>query len=201
MIDLKPNKIVLSTLIILYSILAIILAFNPFERVTWLIENTTVWVVLGVIIFLYFRKIRFTTLAYILMFVFITLHTIGGHYTFANVPFDFITNIFGFSRNHFDRVVHFTVGFFAFPIMEWIMSKNNIKNRFVLITYPIFTIMAVAVTYEWIEWIYAEKSAKELGAAYLGSQGDIWDAQKDMLADTFGAIFAVLIFNIKNKNK
>ena len=68
------------------------------------------------------------------------------------------------------------------------------KNRFLLFTYPIFVIATIAAGYEVIEWIYAAVSDPAAGLAYLGSQGDIWDAQKDMLADTLGAIFAVIIF-------
>lgn len=200
MIDLKPNKKLLRILLTSYLLIAMFLSINPFDKTTWFVENLTVWILIGVITFLYFKKIRFTNLAYILMFAFLILHTIGGHYTFADVPFDFVTNLFGFSRNHFDRLAHFMVGVFAYPIAEWILAKNNIKNRFVLVTYPIFAIMSAAVTYELIEWIYAAKSAPELGLAYLGSQGDIWDAQKDMLMDTLGAISITSIFYIKYRN-
>lgn len=77
---------------------------------------------------------------------------------------------------------------------EWLWSKKLVANKFLLFTYPIFAIAAVAMSYEIIEWIYAATANPEAGIAYLGSQGDIWDAQKDMLADTLGAIFAVFVF-------
>lgn len=183
-----------------YLVEFVVLAFNPVDRATWFAENLTVWIVVGVIMVLYFLKIRFSNLAYALMFVFIYFHTIGGHWTFALVPFDWVTNFFGFSRNHFDRMAHFSVGFYAFAIAEWLWTKKLVSNKFLLFTYPVFTIATVAMTYELIEWIYAASANPEAGIAYLGSQGDIWDAQKDMLADTLGAVFATCLFFWKKKD-
>lgn len=179
----------------IYAILFLVLAIDPIDRPIWFAENLTVWIILGVILFLYAKKIRFSNLAYGLMFVLIYLHTIGGHYTFAQVPFGLITETFGFERNHFDRLAHFSVGFYAFAIAEWLYMKKLVANRFLLFTYPIFVIATIAMTYEFVEWIFASgTTSPELALAYLGSQGDIWDAQKDMLADTLGAIFATTVF-------
>ncbi len=191
------NNKCLLWLLVGYAALFTILAFNPVDRTTWFVENLTVWIILGVILILYARGIRFSHTAYILMFVLIYLHTIGGHWTFAQVPFGYITDFFGFERNHFDRIAHFTVGFYAYPIAEWIVSRQLVSSKFIIFTYPIFVIATIAMSYELIEWLYAAGSAPELGAAYLGSQGDIWDAQKDMLADTLGAITATLLYMIK----
>ena len=177
-----------------YGVLFLILAINPVDRPTWFVENLTVWIILGAIFLLYAKNIRFSNTAYLLMFVLIYLHTIGGHYTFALVPFDFITDTFGFERNHFDRIAHFSVGFYAFAVAEWLYVKKLVANKFLLFTYPVFVIAAVAMGYELVEWIYAATANPEAGIAYLGSQGDIWDAQKDMLADTLGAITATGIF-------
>jgi putative membrane protein len=177
-----------------YGILFLALAINPIDRTTWFVENLTVWIILALVIGLYLVKIRFSRVAYGLMFVLIYLHTIGGHWTFALVPFSWVTDFFGFSRNHFDRIAHFSVGFYAFAIAEWLWSKKLVANKFLLFTYPVFVIATIAMSYELIEWIYADLANPEAGIAYLGSQGDIWDAQKDMLADTLGAIFATGIF-------
>lgn len=182
-----------------YAVLFTILAFNPIDRATWFAENLTVWLIVGALIILYWRGVRFSNTAYALMSVLIFLHTIGGHYTFALVPFDWVTNTFGFARNHFDRIAHFSVGFYAFAVAEWIWTKRLVANKFLLLTYPIFVIATVAMSYEIIEWIYAAGASPEAGLAYLGSQGDIWDAQKDMLADTLGAIVAVLVFFVVRK--
>ena len=189
----------LKWLLVGYVVLFTILAFNPIDRATWFAENLTIWIITAVILILYVRNIRFSNLAYGLMFVLIYLHTIGGHWTFALVPFDYITNLFDFERNHIDRIAHFSVGFYAFAIAEWLYTKKLVAHRFLLFTYPVFTIAAIAMSYELIEWIYAASAAPEAGMAYLGSQGDIWDAQKDMLADTLGAIVATMLFLRRNK--
>lgn len=181
-----------------YAVEFFVLAFRPIDRTTWLVENITVWIIVGTLVTLYALKVRFSNLAYLLAFVLIYLHTIGGHWTFALVPFDWVTDFFGFSRNHFDRLAHFSVGFYAFAIAEWLWSKKLVANRFLLFTYPVFVIATIAMSYELIEWIYAEVANPEAGIAYLGSQGDMWDAQKDMLADTLGALFATGIFFIQN---
>lgn len=179
----------------IYAVLFTVCAFNPVERGTWWAENETVWIVVSVLIVLYLLKIRFSNTAYILMSVLIYLHTIGGHYTFALVPFgDWMKDYFGFARNHYDRLAHFSVGFYAFAIAEWLWMKRLVSNNFLLFTYPIFVIATIAMSYEIIEWWYAANASAEAGLAYLGSQGDIWDAQKDMLADTLGAIFATALF-------
>jgi putative membrane protein len=196
---MEQSSRVLPWLLGIYGVLFTVLAFNPVDRPTWFAENLTVWIILAIILILYVRKVRFSNWAYILMFVLVYLHTIGGHYTFALVPFGFITELFDFERNHFDRVAHFTVGFYAFALAEWLYLRKIVTHKFVLFTYPIFFIATIAMSYELIEWIYAASANPEAGIAYLGSQGDIWDAQKDMLADTLGAIAATSLFFSVNK--
>ncbi|PJA10889.1 DUF2238 domain-containing protein, partial [Candidatus Falkowbacteria bacterium CG_4_10_14_0_2_um_filter_36_22] len=98
-----------------------------------------------------------------------------------------------------DRIAHFSVGFYAFAIAEWLWTRRLIANKFILFTYPIFAIATVAMAYELVEWIFAAIANPEAGAAYLGSQGDIWDAQKDMLLDTFGAITATITYFFINR--
>ncbi len=189
----QPSKFLFSLLGI-YAVLFSVLAINPIDRPTWFVENLTIWIILAVIIGLYMKHVRFSKTAYGFMFVLIYLHTIGGHYTFALVPFDYVTNFFGFARNHFDRIAHFSVGFYAFAVAEWLFTKRLVANKFLLFTYPVFLIAAIAMSYELVEWIFAITAAPEAAADYLGSQGDIWDAQKDMLADTMGALFATSLF-------
>lgn len=181
-------------LLAIYGVLFLFLSVNPYDRQTWFVENVTVLLIVGVLFVLYIRGIRFSNTSYLLMSVLIILHTIGGHFTFERVPFGFVTDLFGFERNHYDRVAHFTVGFYAYPIAEWLLAGRFVRSRFLLFTYPIFVIATIAMTYELIEWVYAANSDPLAGAAYLGSQGDIWDAQKDMLADTSGAIMAVILY-------
>lgn len=186
----KTFKILLG----IYALLCALLAIAPYDRSIWFAENLTIWIVVVVLLALAVRGIVLSGLAYSLMFVLIYLHTIGGHYTFALVPFDWITNTFGFERNHFDRIAHFSVGFYAFAIAEWLDTRKLVANRFLLFTYPVCVIASVAAFYEIIEWWFAIASSAEDGMAYLGSQGDIWDAQKDMLADTLGALLATTLY-------
>lgn len=191
--DIFSNRF-LTGLLAIYAVLCVVLAVNPVDRTTWFAENLTVWIILAVILGLYGRGVRFSRLAYALMFVLIYLHTIGGHWTFALVPFDWVTDFFGFERNHYDRLAHFSVGFYAFAVAEWLATRRLVANRFLLFTYPVFLIATIAMSYEIIEWWYAAGAAPEAGMAYLGSQGDIWDAQKDMLADTLGALVTTTLF-------
>jgi putative membrane protein len=188
-----------ATLLAIYIALFVVLAFGPVDRTVWFAENATVWLIVSPLVVLYVLDIRFSNTAYLLMSVLVYLHTIGGHYTFANVPFDWFTDFFGFERNHYDRIAHFTVGFYAYAIAEWLLVKRLVANRFLLITYPIFAIAMVAMTYEVVEWIAAATASSEVGTAYLGSQGDIWDAQKDMFLNVLGAIAAVVLFMLLHK--
>jgi putative membrane protein len=166
----------------------------PYDRATWWAENIPIVLVVAVLVLLHLRGVVFSPAAYVLMSVLVYMHTIGGHYTFERVPFGIVTDLFGFERNHYDRVAHFSVGLYAFAIAEWLERSRAVNNRIVLILFPVFAISFVAMGYELIEWWYAALEGGASGAAFLGSQGDIWDAQKDMLADTLGAIGATMLF-------
>lgn len=181
-------------LLAIYLAVFIVCAINPAERDTWVAENLPIVAIAGALTVLYWRGVRFSNLAYALMSVLLLMHTIGGYYTFEKVPFDWFNNLFGFKRNMYDRVAHFTVGFYAFAIIELTDRLGNIRSRFISYLFPLCVIGTVAMTYELIEWVYAATAGGESGAAFLGSQGDIWDAQKDMLADTSGAIFALVLY-------
>jgi putative membrane protein len=169
-------------------------AIHPYDRATWWAENIPIVLIAATLVVLYLRGFVFSPTAYALMSVLLYMHTIGGHYTFERVPFGFVTNTFGFERNHYDRVAHFSVGFYAYAIAEALVRTKAVRSRLVLFLFPIFTIAFVAMGYELIEWWYAASAGGTSGAAFLGSQGDIWDAQKDMLADTLGAILATVLF-------
>lgn len=195
----QPSPRLLLALLSLYLVFFAVLAVDPVDRPTWFVENLTVWFIVGTLAVLYWRGVRFSNTAYVLMAVLVFLHTLGGHYTFEKVPFGWFTDALGFERNHYDRIAHFTVGFYAYPVAEWLYAKRLVANRFLLFTYPVFVIATVAMSYELVEWLYAASASPEAGAAYLGSQGDIWDAQKDMLADTLGALVATALFFVRSR--
>lgn len=169
-------------------------AIEPYDRATWWAENIPIVLIALTLVVLYWRGIVFSPASYVLMSVLLYMHTIGGHYTFERVPFGFVTGLFNFERNHYDRIAHFSVGFYAYPIAEMLVRTKAVRSRLVLFLFPVFTIAFVAMSYELIEWWYAAVEGGESGAAFLGSQGDIWDAQQDMLADTLGALAATGLF-------
>lgn len=187
-------------LFILYLIIFALLGYAPYDRNVWIAENMPIVCIVAGLVLTY-RRFRFSDLAYALMSVLIILHTIGAHYTFARVPFDLITQLFDFSRNHFDRVSHFSVGFYAYGSAELILRKKWITSKTVLTLFPIFFIFTVAGGYEILEWLFVMVMAPDACTAFLGVQGDPWDAQKDMLADVLGSFLAMGLFWAVNRKK
>lgn len=182
----------------LYGVVFALCAIAPYDRAVWWVENVPVWIVIAAIVGIS-RYHRFSNLSYALMAVFILLHTVGGHYTFERVPFGAVTERFGFERNHYDRVAHFAVGLYAYPIAELLTTKRLVHARWLALLFPVFAIVAVAGAYEIFEWQYALHADPGAGHAVLGSQGDVWDAQKDILADTLGALLAIGVFYLRHR--
>lgn len=180
-------------LLALYALVFAACAIAPYDRAVWWAENIPAMAVVAAIMWIS-RHHRFSNTSYVLMTVFIILHTIGGHYTFERVPFGLVSDFFGFERNHYDRVAHFSVGFYAYPIAEYLMRERLVHARWIIALFPVFAIATVAGAYEIIEWQYALSADAAAGIAVLGSQGDIWDAQKDILADTLGALLVMGLF-------
>jgi putative membrane protein len=176
-----------------YVLLFIWGAIAPYDRAVWWAENIPIVLVVLTLIVLYVRGVRFSVLAYILMSILPYWHTIGGHYTFERVPFDWFNRFFGFERNMYDRIAHFSVGFYAFGVAEYLIVRKR-TNVAMACLFAIFAISFVAMSYELIEWVYAAYGNAEAGADFLGSQGDIWDAQKDMLMDTLGAVASIVLY-------
>ena len=175
----------------------------PAERAVWYAEIIPIALVFAALV-LTFPKFRFSNAAYLLMSCWLILHTIGAKYTFAAVPFDWgnpwLAPIFGEGRNHFDRLAHFSIGFYAFPMAEWLLRRRKCTTGTAL-WFGLFFMMSIAAGYEIIEWLYAVIEGVNAGVEFLGSQGYIWDAQKDMLCDTTGAIFALALYAIIRPDK
>jgi len=198
---LFPHQIFALVYFFLFLILWIVLAIDPHDRSDWALENALVlFLVIGLVATA--RRFPFSTISYSLLFVFLCIHEVGAHYTYSNVPYDaWVESLFGntlndtmgWERNHFDRLVHFSYGLLlAYPIREIFHRVAHVKGFWGYFL-PLDVTMSSSMIFELIEWGAAEFFGGELGQAYLGTQGDIWDAHKDMGLATLGAIIAMLV--------
>lgn len=191
----KKAKLIPILLAIVIFCLLIWSSINPYSRAVWYAEIIPIILVFLILVVTY-SKFTFSNTSYLLMSAWLIMHTIGAFYTFERVPFalgnDILSGWLGEGRNHYDRVAHFVIGFYAYPIVELLLRKR-LCNLPLALLFGLFAIMSLAASYELIEWQYAEIAGGDEGIAFLGSQGDIWDAQKDILADTLGAISALLL--------
>jgi putative membrane protein len=162
----------------------------------WILENTLTILFLGFLIISY-RYYQFSDLSYLLICVYLCLHVYGAKYTYAENPLGYwLMDTFDLSRNHYDRIVHFSFGFLlAYPMRELFLSWLRFPT-WVAWALPIEITLSVSGLYELIEWAVADVFFKAQGNAYLGTQGDIWDAQKDMFLATLGAILATTIVSL-----
>jgi putative membrane protein len=173
-----------------YALVWIITAIRPVDRGDWLIENLLVFVAVPMLILTY-RRLPLSDVSYLLLAMFLTLHAIGAHYTYAKVPLgDWMKQPLGWDRNHFDRLVHGLFGLLLLvPVREVLMRTAHARG-FWAYALPFTVIVSASGFFEIVEAIVAQIVSPELGAAYLGTQGDIWDAQKDMAAALAGAVCA-----------
>ena len=186
-------------LAVIFLMFFIFLGIKPLDRAVWFVEIIPI-IIVYILLLVTYPKFQFTNLSYSLMSAWLFWHTVGAHYTFANVPFDFITNFFNFERNHFDRIGHLVVGLYAYPMAEF-LTRKKYTDMIVASFFGLFFIMSIAAGYEILEWAYAVIDGGNTGIEFLGSQGDIWDAQKDMLADAIGAIGVLCLFWIVRPDK
>lgn len=166
----------------------------------WLLENILVFLFLLFLIVTY-KKYKFSDLSYLLICIYLCLHVYGSKYTYADNPFGFwIQDVLNLPRNHYDRIVHFSFGFLlAYPMRE-IFLKWLMYPKWVAWLLPIEITLSVSAFYELIEWAVADIFFKAQGDAYLGTQGDIWDAQKDIFLAFSGAIIATTIVSLVKKS-
>ena len=183
----------LQLLLIWLAGLWIVTAIEPFDRRDWLLENLLVFIY-GALLLLTYRRFAFSNLSYGLFGVFLSLHLIGAHYTYAETPFGFwLQDAFGLSRNHYDRIVHFAFGLLiAYPFRELLIRVAGVKPRWSNLL-AVIMVLGFSGFYEALEAVVAVAVSPELGAAYLGTQGDEWDAQKDTALAALGAIVAMAV--------
>jgi putative membrane protein len=176
-----------------YGLLWIVLAIRPLDRQDWFLENLLALSAVAALVATY-RRFQFSTTSYLLMTAFFSLHAIGAHYTYAQVPFGFwLQEGFGLARNPFDRLVHFAYGLLlVYPLRELLVRLAGIRGLWSYYL-PVSGMLAQSGLFEIVEAVVAEIVRPELGAAYLGTQGDEWDAQKDMLAAFSGACLCMAL--------
>ncbi|RZL16346.1 MAG: DUF2238 domain-containing protein [Pedobacter sp.] len=183
------------TLLILFIVASIASFIGCNEVFTWFLECIPAF--LGVIILIFtYKNFHFSNFTYWMIFVHCLILIIGGHYTYAEVPlFDWIKETFHQSRNNYDKVGHFAQGFVpALIIREVLVRKNVVNGKKWLGVIIVSFALAISAFYELIEWFVSVNSG-ESGDAFLGTQGDIWDTQSDMLTAFIGAIIAVVLFS------
>ncbi|MDY6408098.1 MAG: DUF2238 domain-containing protein, partial [Pseudomonadota bacterium] len=180
-------------LLAILAVLTVISRINAYDIQVWWTEFSSMAILVTILVLTY-KKFRFSNTSYFILFLWCVLQIIGAHYTFERVPFGAVTSFFGFERNHYDRLAHFMVGCGGFAVCELVYRKKWVSSRGMSTFFGVIFIMALANFWELVEWIYAAVDGGSAGAAFLGSQGDIWDAQKDMLMDTLGALLSGGLF-------
>ena len=195
------------TLLALFGLLWIALAIAPVFRQDWLLENMLVFISVPWLV-LTAKYLRFSNFAYTCLFVFFCLHAIGAHYTYSLVPYDqwfqaltggSLNEMLGFQRNHYDRLIHFAYGLLIAPAAVEIFAHYGRYPRSWAYFFPLLFMASHAVIYELIEFAAAIVFGGDLGQAYLGTQGDIWDGQKDMAFALAGSTITITAMAIAGR--
>ena len=191
-IPLSNNKFVwlLSSLLLAYWVYG---WFNCIDLQDWIIENLLV--VMGLSILFITRKWhRFSDLSYACIFLFVFLHLYGAFYAYTqNALGDWLQNRFNLWRNPYDRIVHFSFGLLmAYPFRELLINRFRVSSKASWLL-PVEISFSFGTLFEMIEWGVSELTTKETGETYVATQGDVWDAHKDIALAALGASITMLI--------
>jgi putative membrane protein len=183
-------------LLALLGIVAVVVVWSgigPYDRVTWWLEVFPIFVGAGLLLATY-RRFPLTTLLYTLIAIHAVILAVGGHYTYARVPVGFwVQDLFGFARNHYDRLGHFVQGFVpAILAREILLRTSPLRPGKWLFVIVVAICLAFSACYEFLEW-WSALLGGEAAADFLGTQGDVWDTQWDMFLAFIGAILAQLM--------
>ena len=186
----SPSRYELTLLVSMVGLLAWS-GIHPHDRFTWWLEVAPILIGVPVLVWLY-PKLRLTPLTYTLIWVHCLILMLGGHYTYAQVPLGFwMERLFGFTRNHYDRIGHFAQGFIPAMVAREIFIRRSPLGRsrwlpFLVVCFS----LAFSALYELIEF-WTALSAGGAATDFLGTQGDVWDTQWDMQMALIGALVAV----------
>ena len=185
---------------VMFAVIWTALAIAPKYRADWALETALVDAFV-IFVALSYKRLTLSRISYTMIFLFLCLHEVGAHYTYAETPYDewfaaltgeTLNSRLGWERNNFDRVVHFAYGLLlAYPIREIFLRVAAVRGFWGYFL-PLDLTMSTSMIFELFEWLAAELFGGDLGAAYLGTQGDIWDAHKDMALASLGALIAML---------
>ena len=203
---LIPHRRYLAILAVLFGLWWIVLAIHPLDRSAWMMENSVCLAGVACIAALH-RRLLLSRVSYTLIFVFSCLHLVGAHYTYSMVPYDAwyesltgstFNSLVGWQRNNFDRVLHFLYGLcLAYPIRELFLRVVNVRGFWGYFL-PLDLTMSTSMLFELLEWATVVVFSSDLSQSYLGTQGDEWDAHKDMALASLGAVITMGITGVVN---
>jgi putative membrane protein len=197
----NPSKKLKIILLFVFVVFWLILSINPVDSTMWIAENTLM--LIGLIFIIKFgNSLNLSNASYVFIFLFFILQTIGAHYTYSLVPWGFeVQDYFNLSRNHYDRLVHFSFGLLlVIPVKEYLSTHIIIKNKTIFSLILIFIFLGIGGLYEIIEWSYALFDGSENTVNFLGEQGDKWDAQQDIALAGLGALITLVLHTMYGKN-
>jgi putative membrane protein len=170
----------------------VLAAISPHDRSDWLLENLLVAVAIPALAWGH-RRLVLSNFSYLLIFAFLVLHAVGSHYTYSLTPAGFwVRDAFDLARNPYDRFVHLCFGLLlGYPVRELVRRRLHLHG---LAGYaiPVVLLLATSALYEIVEYQVARIVDPDVGIAFLGTQGDEWDAQKDMAWACLGALLAMV---------
>lgn len=172
-------------------------AYHPAMVFDWWLENLLVFLMLGYLVATY-RRIPLSTFAYGMIFLFLLVHEWGAHHKYADVPLgEWMKGWLHTTRNHYDRVSHFAYGLFlCVPVREAFVATTGNRGGWSYFI-PVEFSLASGAVYEIIEMIVAEIVTPEQGEAFVGMQGDMWDAQKDIALAGIGAALTMGVLRVR----
>ncbi|WP_077431951.1 DUF2238 domain-containing protein [Pseudomonas sp. C9] len=198
------------TLLLVFVSIVVVLGFSPHSRVDWALENLLVLLLVGTLVAASYW-FRLSAVSVTLIFVFLCIHELGSHYTYAEVPYDrWCADLAGFSlnkalglhRNHFDRLVHLSYGLFlVYPVREVLLRLTPLRGIWLLFV-AMNIMLSTSAIYELVEWIGGAYLGDDTSRAFIGAQNDPWDSQKDMALAVTGAFVSLLVmflFKVKKQ--